>query len=86
MTTCQELKESFDEHKEWIEKYRYYLEILRRDHELIVDKGFSIFFAVDFYDIFEYCFPYGHIIGKESDYKDEERRRRLMELQFSTIV
>lgn len=83
MTTCQELKESSDEHKEWIEKYRYHLEILRKDHELIVDKGFSIFFAVDFYDIFEYCFPYGHIIGKESDYKNEGRRSRLMELQFA---
>lgn len=83
MTTCLDLEKNYELHKRWIEKYKYHLEILKKDHELIVKKRFKIFFAVDFYDIYEYCFPYDNILGKLADYKDMEKRRRLMELQFA---
>lgn len=83
MTTCLDLERSFALYKNWIEKYRYHLKIIKKDQELIVKKGFKIFYAVDFYEIHEFCFPYSDIIHKISDYKDEKKRRRLMELQFA---
>lgn len=83
MITCKDLKEKFDIYEEWIEEYKHHLEILKKDHELMADKGFKFFFAVDFYDILNFCFPYGLFIGKKKYYKDEKRRKELMDLQFA---
>lgn len=83
MRACNAMVTFVDLYREWIERYRHHLEIIKNDHELIIEKGFEIFFAVDFYDIHRFCFPYSNTFGRISDYKEKIERKKLMELHFA---
>lgn len=55
--TFKGISQSIDEYRSWAKDYRYDLTLMQSDLELILE-GFEIYLAVDFHDIYQYCFPF----------------------------
>lgn len=52
------------EFRQWSLNYRSNLEVLLNDLYLINQRNYEIYFAIDFYDIFEFCFPLIGILNR----------------------
>ena len=50
--------EEWDEFIKWAKYYKKSLEMLKGDLELISEYNYKIIVSLDFYDIFEHCFPF----------------------------
>ncbi|MGA2298913.1 MAG: hypothetical protein ABSG15_15310, partial [FCB group bacterium] len=66
--TKQSFLESVDDVFKWYENYKNNLYILKEDHELLVNEGYNIIFAIDSSEIIPYAYPYIDL-----DIKDLER-------------
>jgi len=58
------VSEEAQKYKIWSENYKQTLEILQNDLVLILSHGFKLIGAIDFHDIFDYCFPFAAILRK----------------------
>jgi hypothetical protein len=67
----------------WIENYMLSLEILAKDLRLIQDNNFEFISAIDFVDIFEYCYPF---IKYPSKYYTDSELESLLERQLSRYL
>ena len=74
---------TIESYSQWLKKYRSNLEIIRNDLDLILNKNFEIFLAVDFHEIYEYCFPFPDLyILKNKDRGSKE----YLKLQLSRSI
>lgn len=53
-------------HHDEIDKYKSNLNLFKYDLDIIIRNNFKIYIAIDFYDIFSYCFPYSEVFTKGS--------------------
>lgn len=60
------------EFKIWAEYYRLNLGIIEKDLELAKISNFKILIAMDFFDIFDYCFPF---LSASFDERSEDEKR-----------
>jgi len=74
--------DALEAYNQWLIKYKSNLNIIKNDLDLIINKNFNIFFAVDFHDIYDYCFPF------YSYYKsiDNNKLKEYFDLQLSRSI
>lgn len=69
--------------KKWLYSYKKNLELFKDDLELIIEDNFKIYVAVDFYDIFMYCFPFAETFNIGRRWENKKFRNLFYKNQIS---
>lgn len=67
----------------WAKKLKDNLEILKTDLKLVIECGFEIIIAIDFFDLFEYCFPFANDLGSKEMFKSKFGDREFLNREMA---
>jgi hypothetical protein len=67
----------------WAKNLKDNLEILKTDLKLVLECGFEIIVAIDFFDLFEYCFPFANNLGSKEMFKNKFGDREFLNREMA---
>jgi hypothetical protein len=69
--------------KDWLYSYNLNLKLFRDDLNLISKDGFKLYVAIDFHDIFKYCFPFAEFFRIDKKWINTEFQNFFYRSQIS---